>query len=88
MSVFFSKIHQQAYKLKLSKNVPVCCVRVRYEWQMMNVRLTKELHTIPEKVSTLELHLHDSHIKEEAKVSSYSRKKEKIESFRAPPYAA
>lgn len=51
---------------------------------MMNVRLTKEIHTILEKVSSSELHLHDSHIEEEAKCSSYARKKEKIEGFRAP----
>lgn len=50
----------------------------------MNVHLTKELHTIPEEVSTSELHLHDRHIEEEGKGSSYSRKKEKTEGFRAP----
>lgn len=54
---------------------------------MMNVRLTKEIHTILEEVSSSELHLHDSHIEEEAKCSSYARKKEKIEGFRASPYA-
>lgn len=53
----------------------------------MNVHLTKELHTIPEEVSTSELHLHDRHIEEEGKGSSYSRKKEKTEGFRASPYA-